>query len=153
MKIVYTLMATLRGFPQIFAGDELMVVSRDRRQGHGGLRVEFPLLWEENPVQCDLHNYFRTLFRWRQTSDAVQHGKTKHFISRDNTYAYFRYTDNEAVFVFVNNNPEPRTLNWADYAEITGSLKGIGRVVTDGSAFKPENCVINGKSSLIVEFK
>ena len=39
MKIVYTLMATLRGFPQIFAGDELMVVSRDRRQGHGGLRV------------------------------------------------------------------------------------------------------------------
>ena len=153
MKIVYTLMATLRGFPQIFAGDELMVVSRDRRQGHGGLRVEFPLLWEENPVQCDLHNYFRTLFRWRQTSDAVQHGKTKHFISRDNTYAYFRYTDNEAVFVFVNNNPEPRTLNWADYAEITGSLKGSGRVVTDGSAFKPENCVINGKSSLIVEFK
>ena len=57
------------------------------------------------------------------------------------------------MFVFVNNNPEPRTLNWADYAEITGSLKGIGRVVTDGSAFKPENCVINGKSSLIVEFK
>ena len=39
---VMTLMTTLRGFPQIFAGDELGVRSRDRSQGHGGLRVEFP---------------------------------------------------------------------------------------------------------------
>lgn len=153
MKMVMTLMATLRGFPQIFAGDELMVVSRDRSQGHGGLRVEFPLDWENNATQKDLHDYFQTLFQWRKTSDAIHNGKTLHFLSRDNTYAYFRYTEDEAAFVFLNNNAEPRTLPWADYAEISGSLKGEGRVITTGETFNPENCIIPAKSSIVVEFK
>ncbi len=153
MKMVMTMMATLRGFPQIFAGDELMVVSRDRSQGHGGLRVEFPLDWEDNATQKELHDYFQTLFQWRKTSDAVHNGKTLHFLTRDNTYAYFRYTDDEAAFVYLNNNEAPRTLPWADYAEITGTLKGEGRVVTTGEKFNPENCVIPAKSSIVVEFK
>ena len=153
MKMVYTLMATLRGYPQIFAGDEMMAVSRDRSQGHGGLRVEFPLGWQDNALQTELHDYFRTLFRWRQTSAAVQQGKTVHFLTRDNTYAYFRYTDNEAVFVFLNNNQTPRQVNWADYAELHDSLKGQGRIVTSGEAFDPSNCQIPAKSSIIVEFK
>lgn len=153
MKMVMTMMATLRGFPQIFAGDELMVVSRDRSQGHGGLRVEFPLDWEDNATQKELHDYFQTLFQWRKTSDAIHNGKTLHFLTRDNTYAYFRYTDDEAAFVYLNNNEAPRTLPWADYAEITGTLKGEGRVVTTGEKFNPENCVIPAKSSIVVEFK
>lgn len=153
MKMVMTLMATLRGFPQIFAGDELMVVSRDRSQGHGGLRVEFPLDWEQNPVQKELHDYFQTLFQWRKTSDAIHNGKTLHFLTRDNTYAYFRYTEEEAAFVFLNNNATPRTLPWADYAEISGKLKGEGRIVSTGEAFNPENLVIPAKSSIVVEFK
>ena len=153
MKLVYTLMATLRGFPQIFAGDELMVTSRDLSQGHGGLRVELPLDWESNPTQKDLHDYFSTLFQWRKTSEAVQQGQTRHFISRDNTYAYFRYTDNEAVFVYVNNNPEERVLPWESYAEMTGVLKGEGRNVLTGEAFSPEGMVVGGKSSLVIEFK
>ena len=153
MKLVYTLMATLRGFPQIFAGDELMVTSRDLSQGHGGLRVELPLDWESNPTQKDLHDYFSTLFQWRKTSSAVQHGQTRHFISRDNTYAYFRYTDTEAVFVYVNNNPDERTLPWESYKEMYGYLKGEGRNVLTGAAFNPEGMVVKGKSSLVIEFK
>ena len=27
-----------------------------------------------------------------------------HFLSRDNTYAYFRYDDTDAVFVCINNS-------------------------------------------------
>ena len=102
-KIVMTLMATLRGYPQIFSGDELLVVSRDRSQGHGGLRVDFPLDWEKDAVMKDMHDYVSTLLNWRKTSDAVQNGNTLHFLTRDNTYAYFRYTDDQAVFVYINN--------------------------------------------------
>ena len=40
-KLVATLLATLRGVPQIFSGDEL-IASKDLTQGHGGLRVDFP---------------------------------------------------------------------------------------------------------------
>ena len=153
MKLVMTLMATLRGYPQVFAGDELMVVSKDRSQGHGGLRVEFPDDWAENPVRKDLHDYFRTLLRWRQTSAAVQEGATLHFNGR-NTYSYFRYTDKEAVFVFLNNNEAAREIPWADYAEFTGRLSGAGRNVVTGETVdfsKPQT--VEGKSALVVEFK
>lgn len=153
MKIVMTLMATLRGYPQVFAGDEMMVVSRDRSQGHGGLRVEFPEDWASDPVQKDLHDYVRALFQWRKTSDAVQNGKTLHFLTRDNTYAYFRYNDAEAVFVYVNNNAEPRELPWSDYAEIATSLKGSGKYVLTGADFNPDGLSVPAKSTLIVEFK
>lgn len=153
LKIVMTLMATLRGYPQIFAGDELMVVSRDLSQGHGGLRVEFPDDWASDPVMKNLHDYSRTLFKWRKTSEAVRNGRTLHFLTRDNTYAYFRYTDSEAVFVYVNNNDQPREIPWSDYAEITGSLKGTGKNVVTGEAFKPEGLLAPGKSTVVVEFK
>ena len=154
MKIVYTLMATLRGFPQIFAGDELMVVSRDRSQGHGGLRVEFPLDWERDPVMKDLHDTFRTLFRWRQTSTAVQQGRTVHFLRRDNTYAYFRLAEEEAVLVFVNNSAEEKEIPWQDYEEITVNLCSEGRDILSSEAVKAgEKVVIAPHTSKIIEFK
>lgn len=153
MKLVMSLMATVRGFPQIFAGDEMMTVSDDLSQGHGGLRVMFPLNWESDPVSKDLHDYVSTLFQWRKGSEAVHNGKTLHFLSRDNTYAFFRYTDDEAVFVFLNNNSTPRTVPWADYAEITSSLKGKGHNIFDGSEFNAESCLVPAKSSIIIEFK
>ncbi|MCQ2177868.1 MAG: alpha-amylase family glycosyl hydrolase [Bacteroidales bacterium] len=153
MKIVYTLMATLRGFPQIFAGDELMVTSRDRSQGHGGLRVEFPLGWENDAVQKDLHDYFSTLFRWRRDSDAVQNGRTVHFLTRDNCYAYFRIADKETVFVFVNNSAEDMTVPWGNYEEISVNLPGEGLNVITGEKFNPENCTVPAKSTLTIEFK
>ena len=153
MKLVMSLMATVRGFPQIFAGDEMMAVSDDLSQGHGGLRVMFPLNWESDPVSKDLHDYVSTLFQWRKGSEAVHNGKTLHFLSRDNTYAFFRYTDDEAVFVYLNNNSTPRTVPWADYAEITSSLKGKGHNIFDGSEFNAESCLVPAKSSIIIEFK
>ena len=152
-KLVMTLMATLRGYPQIFSGDELLVVSRDRSQGHGGLRVDFPLDWEKDAVMKDMHDYVSTLLNWRKTSDAVQNGNTLHFLTRDNTYAYFRYTDDQAVFVYINNNSTPRELPWADYAEFTGRLSGEGRNVVTGESFNPENCTVPAKSSLIIEYR
>ena len=153
MKIVFTLMATLRGFPQIFSGDELMCVSRDRSQGHGGLRVEFPDNWSTDPVMKDVHDYFRTLFRWRRTSRAVQEGGTLHFLTRDNTYAYFRHGENEMVFVYVNNNAAPRTIPWADYAEITAGLSAGRNVVTGETVDVTSPITLGPKETLVLEFK
>ena len=41
-----------------------------------------------------------------------------HFLSRDNTYAYFRYDDTDAVFVFINNSRGKKQVPWSHYAEI-----------------------------------
>ncbi len=156
MKIVMTLMATLRGYPQIFAGDELLVRSNlpNDPGNHGGLRALLPLDWEKDSKASALHDYTKTLLNFRKDSEAIQQGNTLHFISRQNTYAYFRYTDNETVFVYINNNDEPRQLPWADYAEITSKLKGNGRNVVSGEPVNdPASLVIPAKSSLIIEYK
>lgn len=153
LKIVMSLMATLRGYPQIFAGDELGVRSLNRRMGHGGLRVMFPEQWESNPAQKELHDYCRALFTWRKTSEAVQKGKTLHFLNRDNTYAYFRYTEKDVVFTFVNNNPQKHTLPWQDYGEFTLSLSdGEWVDVVSGESVNPENLAIDEKSSIVLHF-
>lgn len=153
VKMVMALMATLRGYPQIFAGDEILAVSRDLSQGHGGLRVEMDDNWASDQRKKEMHDYVGTLLRWRKTSDAVQNGKTLHFLSRDNTYAYFRYTDSETVFVFVNNNPDPRKVVWSDYSEITGRLDGEGRIIGGGTFNPSAGYTVPGKSTVIIEYK
>jgi len=154
LKIVMTLMATLRGYPQIFAGDELLVRSRDLSQGHGGLRVEFPLDWESDPVKKDVHDHTAALLNWRKTSSAVRDGKTLHFLGRNNTYAYFRYIDGgETVFVFINNNPSEVSVPWDYYSEITSRLPETGRNVLTGESVNPRNLNVPAKSSIVIEYK
>ena len=153
LKIVMTLMATLRGYPQIFAGDELGVRSLDRSQGHGGLRVDFPDDWASNPAQKELHDYVKALFNWRKTSDAVHNGRTLHFLRRDNTYAYFRYTEKDAVYVFINNNAFSCTVPWTDYSEFTLSLSNGEWVnALTGDTINPQNLTIDEKSAVILQF-
>lgn len=153
LKIVMTLMATLRGYPQIFAGDELGLRSLDRSQGHGGLRVDFPDNWEKNPAQKELHDYVAALLKWRRGSKAVQEGQTLHFLRRDNSYAYFRHTPDDVVFVFVNNGLETVEIPWLDYKEFTVTLPdGRWENVLTCSEIDPKNVKINEKSSIVLHF-
>lgn len=49
-----------------------------------------------------------------------------HFMARNNTYAFFRYNDQEAVFVFANAADEPRTIPTDTYQEILGKYNPVG---------------------------
>lgn len=163
-KIVMAMMATLRGIPQILYADELMAVSKDRKWGHGGLRIDFPLDWKDDPVAVEVHDYTRTLFNWRKTASAVHNGNTIHFLRRDNTYAYFRYDDNQTVFVYINNSRRNQLIPWEDYAEFT--VAGARRRGPDSEALINGVDVVTGKtvdfskpvkvgprSVLVVDFK
>lgn len=167
-KLVLALIGTLRGIPQIFCGDEQMFTSRDRSQGHGGLRVDFPGGWEGDEFDCftaegrreadrdfdgspmrkglrdDVFEYSKALFNWRKGSEAVQKGKTIHFLRRENSYAFFRYTENESVFVFLNNADVPVKVPWADYEEFTAA--GAARRGPNSPALVHGTDVITGES-------
>lgn len=143
-KIVMAMMATLRGIPQILYADELMAVSKDRKWGHGGLRIDFPLDWKDDPVAVEVHDYTRTLFNWRKTASAVHDGNTIHFLRRDNTYAYFRYDDNQTVFVYINNSRRNQLIPWDDYAEFT--VAGARRRGPDSEALVNGVDVATGKT-------
>ena len=179
LKIVNVLLATMRGYPQVFAGDELMQVSVLPHDygNHGGLRVDFPGGWAGDEMNLfsaegrakaskntdglqvpqgqaeDLYNHFRTLFQWRKTKDVIHNGKTMHFLSRDNTYAYFRYNDDEAVFVFVNNTLEDKHVPWTYYSEISAGLAGGVDVITGQPFEVSDETVVAPKTAIVVEFR
>jgi glycosidase len=164
LKISMAMLATMRGIPQIFSGDEMMFTSADLSKGHGGLRVDFPGGWPgdktdlfaasgRTEMQADLHDYVRTLFRWRKTKGVIHHGKTMHFLPTDNdTYAYFRYDEEEAVFVFINNSDKTQTIPWSDYSEIAAE-RVTGRNVVTGEITTLDNTTtVAPRRVLIVEF-
>lgn len=179
VKMAMAMMATMRGIPQIFAGDELMFVSSNLRDynDHGGLRVDFPGGWPGDDMDlfsadgrakaarntdglavpqgqaADLFNYVSRLFQWRKTKDVIHNGRTVHFMTRDNTYAYFRYDDDDVVFVYINNSPEPKNVPWTYYAEISEGLAGGADVMTGEPCEVSDATVVAPQTALIVEYK
>ena len=57
------------------------------------------------------------------------------------------------MFVYLNNNPEPRQIPWSDYAEITGGISSPGRDVLTGDIVNFEPRTVAGRSALVVEYK
>lgn len=164
LKLSMAMLATMRGIPQIFSGDEMMFTSKDLSQGHGGLRVDFPGGWEgdavnlfdpaqRDAVQAGLFDYTQRLFQWRKSKPVIHNGRTMHFLSRDNTYAYFRYDDTDAVFVFINNSRGKKQVPWSHYAEIASGLSDGRNVLTGKATEVDDTTTVGPRQALIVEFK
>ena len=176
-RVGMTVVATVGGIPQIFYGDEMMFVCKDKSQGHGGLRVDFPGGWQGDKVDlftpegrasaavntdgkpvaeglmAELHDYTQKLFQWRKGKKVIHDGKTMHFLSRDNTYAYFRYDDTDAVFVFINNSRGKKNVPWSHYAEIAEGLHDGRNVLTGEAAEVNDSTVVGPRQALVVEYK
>ena len=178
MKMVLALTATMRGIPQIFSGDEQMFTPSSYAHHDGGLRVDFPGGWkgdridlftEEGRAACDVDfdgsplrqgvraevfDYARKLFNWRKGATAIHDGHTLHFLRRDNTYSYFRYTDDKVVFVFANNCPFPVAVPWASYSEFTGprGLSAGTDVMTGERVDFSSEVLVGPRQVMIVEF-
>lgn len=129
VKIAMTLIATLRGIPQLFAGDEYALRSSDMSKGHSTLRMPLPQADTLTAEQKDMMDYQSRLFQFRKTEPILHTGKLMHFAGRDNTYAFFRYTDEGAVFVYINASDEERTIPTAHYAEILSRYNPVGTEV------------------------
>lgn len=172
MKIAFTLLATLRGIPQMFYGDELMFVTGNPRRDDGRLRMDFPGGWPGDPVDlfteegrakaaadstwahaADLHDYVRTLFQWRKGSSAVQNGRTLHFIPEKNTYGYFRYDGRETVFVFINNSDEEVTVPWTRFHEMSEGLGEGVNVLTGERVTVSDATRVAPQSALVVDYR
>lgn len=175
MRMALGLLATTRGIPQLYNGDE-MLFSRAYESWHdGSKRADFPGGWKADASVPDLftaegraeayrasapypryaapelHDYTAKLFQWRKRTPVLHSGRTMHFLTRDNTYAFFRYDASDTVFVFVNNSSEPRRIPWDHYAEISGGL-GEGTDVVTGQRVNPAGYEVPAQDILIVEF-
>ena len=164
MKLAYTLLATVRGIPQLFYGDEMMFATGKNYKSDGELRMDFPGGWKGDAknlfseegrqgTDADLHDYAANLFRWRKDNDVIHNGKTMHFLTRDNTYAFFRYNETGKVFVFINNSLDEKTVPWSHYAEIASDLGEGKNVITGEMVTVSDSTVVGPCSAIVVDYR
>ncbi len=164
VKLALTLMATVRGIPQLLYGEEMFFMSADRSMGHGGLRVDFPGAWagdtlnlfdpaQRNVQQAEVYNHYHKLLNWRKNEPIIHHGKTMHFLSRDNTYGYFRYTSDGAIFVFMNASDVAVDVPWSNYTEISNMYTTVGTDVISGRTIDNKTqTTVEPMSAIVVKF-
>lgn len=165
-KMAISLIATVRGIPQIYYGSEIGMQGDKNKGGDADIRRDFPGGWKGdsqnafNPKtqtleQKEFHDYTQKLLNWRKGKEVIHTGKTKHYMPKEKVYVYFRYNDNDKVMVIINNNEKDQTFNLDRFAE---SLNGVskGKDVISGKEFSisPQNKItVSGKSSLILELQ
>jgi glycosidase len=163
-KMAMTLLATVRGIPQIYYGSEIGMAGNKDKEGDAAIRQDFPGGWVgdsnnafakagRTPEQQQFFDFSSQLFNWRKTNDAVHFGKMKHYIPENNVYVYFRYTDSKSVMVVINNNKESKTFPTNRFQESILSYKTGNDVLSGKSIDLKNDITIEGKSVLILELK
>ncbi|HYG37896.1 MAG TPA: glycoside hydrolase family 13 protein [Cytophagales bacterium] len=155
-----TLLMTLRGIPQLYYGTEILMTG-DGAQ-HSEVRKDFPGGWAEDnrnaftkegrtTQENEAFEYVKALANWRKNNSALMAGKLTHFIPEEDTYVYFRHTDNKSVMVVLNTGKETRKLNIERFAErLNGFSKG--RDVVTGKIYENlKDIEVEVNASLVLE--
>ncbi len=162
-QMALTLIATVRGIPQIYYGSEIGMAG-DKGIGDGDIRRDFPGGWagdknnaflksERTAEQEQFHAFTSKLFNWRKNKTVIHTGKTTHYVPENNVYVYFRHNEKETVMVVVNNNPEKQTFKTNRFSENIKNFKEGVDVLTTVKMDLKNDISIDGKSVLILELK
>jgi glycosidase len=162
-QMAMTLIATVRGIPQLYYGSEIGMKG-DKGKGDADIRRDFPGGWNgdannaftkqgRTAEQQKFFEFSSKLFTWRKSKDVIHSGKMTHYVPDNNVYVYFRYNEKETVMVIINNNSDKQTLKINRFKESIQNLKS-GKEVLSGKHFDLNNDIeIEGKSALILELK
>ena len=160
-QLAMTLVATVRGIPQIYYGSEIGMRG-DKAKGDADIRYDFPGGWSgdqnnaftaggRNADQNKYHDFTSKLFNWRKTNKAVHFGQTTHYLPENNVYVYFRQLGDDSVMVVINNSVEKQIITTGRFAE---SIKKhlSAKEVLSGTVYDLRSEIsIEAQSALILE--
>lgn len=163
-QLAMTLIATVRGIPQLYYGSEIGMTG-DKNLGDGDIRRDFPGGWNgdaqnaftvngRTEKQNELFNFTSKLFNWRKAKSVIHSGKTTHYLPENNVYVYFRYNENEKVMIVLNNSPKEQAISLNRFKEnLENTTKGV-EIISDTSVdLSKKTLVIPAKSPMIIELK
>jgi glycosidase len=160
-QMAMTLLATVRGIPQLYYGSEIGMAG-DKSQGDAGIRQDFPGGWAgdsnnaftksgRTAEQNKFFDFTSKLFQWRKNKSVVHFGKMTHYIPENNVYVYFRHNETESVMVVINNSADAKTIKTTRFQENIKSFS-TGKDLLSGKSVDLKNELsLDGKSVLILE--
>lgn len=163
-QLAMTLIATVRGIPQIYYGSEIGMRG-EKAKGDGDIRQDFPGGWAgdannafsesgRTAEQKAFYEFTKKILNWRKTQPAVHSGKTTHYAPENGVYVYFRYNDKDKVMVILNNGPA-QDLPLKRFAENLQNVRS-GREVISGKTIPVSTDAVlhlEAKTPVIIELK
>jgi glycosidase len=162
LKMTTAFFATVRGIPQWYYGSELLM-DGNGYDGHANIRHDFPGGWTGDGVnaftregrtedQNEIFDYLSTILNYRKNSTPIHYGKTIQFVPENNVYVYFRYLDDQAVMVMLNNSDEEdRSVSGERFTEVLSNYSKGMDVMTGESVSSFETFDIPAKTARIIE--
>lgn len=161
-KMGIAMFLTVRGYPQIYAGDEIMLEGIPGN--YEGYRFDFPGGWKDDTRNAftaegrtdeenEVFNYMRSILQFRKNSKALQSGKMTQFIPYNGIYVFSREAEGERVMMVFNNSTNAQLVSPDRYKELfEGAEKGTeitsGKVIDLTRKFS-----IPGKSAYIIKIE
>ena len=165
-KMVLSIIATVRGIPQIYYGSEIGMRGSKPNGGDADIRRDFPGGWKDDPQnafnpatqtpeQKVFYDFTAKLLNWRKGKEVIHSGKTTNYIPQDNVFVYFRYNDKEKVMVVINNDDKEQSFNLKRFEESLGGITKGKDVITEEilNMNIDGKLTISPKSSLILELQ
>lgn len=161
-KAGMAMLLTIRGIPQMYYGDELLM--KNFSNPDGLVRLDFPGGWPGDKVnkfvasgrtekENEAFNFVRKLANYRKNTSALQTGKLMQYIPQDGVYVYFRYDQQKTVMIAYNSNEKPTTLATERFAERTAGFTKALNVMTGEQVNTITSLDLPAKSIAILELK
>ena len=161
-KMGMNLLLTLRGIPQLYYGDEVLM-KNFKDPSDAEVRKDFPGGWPDDKPkdnrftregrsdkQNEAFDHVSKLAQFRKTSTAIGSGKLMQYLPKDGLYVYFRYDAKQTVMTISHTGDKKVKPDWNWYQE---RLKGFARVrdVVSGKIMELHQVELEPKSSFVFE--
>lgn len=161
-KAGMAILLTMRGIPQMYYGDEILM--KNFSNPDGLVRLDFPGGWAgdkvdkfkasgRTPKENEAFDYVRKLANYRKNTTALQTGKLMQYIPENGIYVYFRYDQQKTVMMIYNSNEKAADLSTNRFAERTNGFTKALNVMTGEQLNNINNLNLPAKSATILELK
>ena len=158
-----TIMATMRGIPQLYYGSEIGMAG-DKGKGDADIRQDFPGGWKRDSnnafsasgrtaEQSKYFDFSKKVLNWRKNKEVIHTGKLTHYIPENNVYVYFRHNEKETVMVIINNASDTQKFNLERFQENIKVFNFGTDIISDKTIDLKNELSIEGKKSMILELK